>query len=104
VKDIAEIIGATFAGCSVSLAEANGSDNRSYRVSFDKINEALPGFRCDWDVARTAGQLASVFASIELTPEIFLSRGFTRLKQIQYLIRTGQIDEDFFWRTNGALH
>jgi hypothetical protein len=28
---------------------------------------------------------------------MFNSRGFTRLKQLEYLIRTGQIDMDFFW-------
>jgi hypothetical protein len=32
-----------------------------------------------------------------MTEETFLSRGFTRLKQLEYLIRTQQIDQDFFW-------
>jgi hypothetical protein len=34
-----------------------------------------------------------------MTPEVFQSRGHTRLKQIQYLIQTKQIDKDFFWTT-----
>ncbi len=34
-----------------------------------------------------------------MTPEVFQYRGFTRLKQIEYLIRTNQIDGDFFWRS-----
>jgi hypothetical protein len=76
-----------------------GSDNRSYRVSFDKINERLPGFRCDWDARKGAEQLRKVFESIDMTAEEFSGRGFTRLKQLEYLIRTQQIDGDFYWRT-----
>ena len=30
--------------------------------------------------------------------EIFEFRAFTRLKQLEYLIRTGQIDDEFFWK------
>ncbi|MEY3333144.1 MAG: hypothetical protein RLZZ176_1444, partial [Cyanobacteriota bacterium] len=32
-----------------------------------------------------------------MTEDTFLFRGFTRLKQLEYLIRTAQIDQDFFW-------
>ena len=48
VKEIAEIVAEAFPGCRLSFG-TNGADNRSYRVSFDKINATLPGFRCDWD-------------------------------------------------------
>ncbi len=96
VKEIAEIIAETFTGCQLSFGE-NGSDNRSYRVSFEKINKNLPGFKCDWDAARGAEQFFNLFQQIDLTSETFLSRGFTRLKQLEYLIRTQQIDKDFFW-------
>ncbi len=96
VKEIAEIIAETFTGCQLSFGE-NGSDNRSYRVSFEKINKNLPGFKCDWDAARGAEQFFNLFQQIDLTSETFLSRGFTRLKQLEYLIRTLQIDQDFFW-------
>jgi hypothetical protein len=39
-----------------------------------------------------------VFERIEMSGEIFKHRGYTRLKQLEHLIRTGQIDADFFWR------
>jgi nucleoside-diphosphate-sugar epimerase len=96
VRQIAEIVGAEFPGCQVSFGN-NGADNRSYRVSFEKINRQLPGFKCDWDAQRGAQQLRKVFERIDLTSEMFLFRGFTRLKQLEYLIKTGQIDADFFW-------
>lgn len=96
VREIAEIIAAAFPGCQLSFGE-NGSDNRSYRVDFTKINTRLPGFRCEWNAERGAAQLAALFARIDLTRSDFESRGYTRLKQLEYLLATGQIDQDFFW-------
>jgi nucleoside-diphosphate-sugar epimerase len=96
VREIAEFIADAFPGCALSFGES-GADNRSYRVSFDKIHERLPGFSCDWDARRGAEQLHTLFERIDLTEELFLSRGFTRLKQLEYLLQTKQIDADFFW-------
>jgi nucleoside-diphosphate-sugar epimerase len=96
VKEVAEIIADVFTGCKLSFGD-NGADNRSYRVSFEKINTMLPGFKCDWNAQRGAQQLYDVFSQIDMTEEIFTFRGFTRLKQLEYLIRTQQIDKDFFW-------
>ncbi|MFC4637094.1 NAD-dependent epimerase/dehydratase family protein [Deinococcus hohokamensis] len=96
VRDIAEIIASAFPGCGLSFGD-NGSDNRSYRVAFEKINTQLPGFACEWNAERGAAQLAALFSRIDLTKADFESRGYTRLKQLEYLLSTGQIDQDFFW-------
>lgn len=98
VKEIAEIVAETFPGCELSFG-SNGSDNRSYRVSFEKINTKLPGFKCEWDARRGAQQLFNVFKQIEMTNEMFFFRGYTRLEQLKYLIQTQQIDANFFWTT-----
>lgn len=100
IKEVAEVVAEVFPGCQLILG-AEGSDNRSYRVSFDKIRKHLPGFCCDWDARRGAEQLRDVFARIDMTAETFHSCAFTRLKQLEYLIRTKQIDRDFFWN-NGS--
>jgi nucleoside-diphosphate-sugar epimerase len=96
VREIAEIVGKVFPGCAVSFGSPS-PDNRSYRVSFAKIQKHLPSFRCRWDARRGAEQLLELFRRIELTEEMFQYRSFTRLKQLQYLIRTRQIDDNFFW-------
>ncbi len=95
VKEIAEIVAETFTGCSLSFG-TNDADNRSYRVSFDKISTQL-GFKCKRNAKIGAEQLYEVFKRIDMPPEIFNFRAFTRLKQIEYLIRTQQIDDKFFW-------
>jgi nucleoside-diphosphate-sugar epimerase len=96
VREIAEIVGEVFPGCTVSFGPPS-PDNRSYRVSFEKIRKHLPSFKCRWDARRGAEQLLNLFRRIDLTEEVFEYRAFTRLKQLEYLIRTHQIDENFFW-------
>ena len=96
VREIAETVAETFPGCQLTFGPPS-PDNRSYRVSFEKIRKHLPGFRCAWDARRGAKQLYDLFNRIDMQSEVFQYRTFTRLKQIEYLIRTQQIDENFFW-------
>jgi nucleoside-diphosphate-sugar epimerase len=98
IKTVAEIISATFPGCSLSIG-ARGGDKRDYRVSFEKINSNLPGFKTDWTVKKGAEQLLEIFSRIKMTKEVFDSAPYTRLKQISHLLETRQIDADFFWKT-----
>lgn len=97
VRDIAEIVAEVFTGCKVTYGPPS-PDNRSYRVSFEKIRKHLPAFKCAWDARRGAQQLRDLFKTIEMPPEVFKHRTFTRLKQLEYLLRTHQIDPQFFWK------
>ena len=96
VRDIVEAVAAKFPGCSVAIGKNNG-DNRSYRVSFQKIRDHLPGFRCEWDASSGAEELRRVFERIHMTPEVFNAPSFTRLQQLKHLIATQQIDSQLFW-------
>jgi nucleoside-diphosphate-sugar epimerase len=96
VKDIAEIVARTFPECRLSFGKRDG-DNRSYRVAFEKIRKTLPDFRCRYDAAAGAAQLHWLFRRIDLSAERFEFRAFTRLKQLDYLMRTGQVDGDCRW-------
>ncbi len=96
VRDIAEIVAAEFPGCEVTFGPPS-ADNRSYRVAFDRIREVLPGYTCDWDAKRGAAQLREVFERIDLDAATFTGRGHTRLAQIEYLMRTRQVDDELFW-------
>jgi nucleoside-diphosphate-sugar epimerase len=97
VREIANIIGQVFPGCEISFGTV-GADNRSYRVSFAKVARCLPEFRCEWNVEKGVKQFRALFERIALSREIFDHPGFTRLKQLEYLIKTKQIDDDFYWR------
>jgi nucleoside-diphosphate-sugar epimerase len=97
VREIAETVGKEFPGCSVSFGPPS-ADNRSYRVAFDKIHELFPEFKTEWNVADGAAQLHNVFRSIDMDTATFQGRGHTRLKQIEYLLKTGQVDAQLFWK------
>jgi nucleoside-diphosphate-sugar epimerase len=101
VREIADIVAETFENCRLSFG-ANDSDNRSYRVSFEKINTLLPNFNCSWTVREGAQQLHKLFSQVALSDEAFRFRGFTRLKQLEHLLQTKQLDEKFFWREEYA--
>jgi nucleoside-diphosphate-sugar epimerase len=101
VREIAQIIADTFQGCSLSIGNSDG-DNRSYRVNFDKIHSALPGFKCHRDVRTGAQELLTLFQRINMSRETFDFRAYTRLKQLQHLLRTQQIDEEFHWSSTAS--
>jgi nucleoside-diphosphate-sugar epimerase len=96
VRQVAEIISDTFPGCSLSIGDSTG-DHRNYKANFDKIHERLPDFECRFDVARGAEQLLSVFRAVQMTTDLFESPSHTRIKQIQHLLATRQIDDRFYW-------
>ncbi len=101
VKEIAAIVADTFPGCTVSFGKNDG-DNRSYRVSFDKISATLPGFSCRENAGTGAKELLEVFRAIDMSRDVFEFRAFTRLKQLKHLINTHQLDERFFWQQDSA--
>jgi nucleoside-diphosphate-sugar epimerase len=98
IREIAEIIAGVFPGCEVTMGSSVG-DKRSYRVNFDKINRHLPKFQCAWDADKGVKQFYDLFQQIDFTLDTFEYRAFTRLKQLQYLVRTGQLVQKFFWKT-----
>uniref|UniRef100_UPI0035651C72 NAD-dependent epimerase/dehydratase family protein n=1 Tax=Fodinibius sp. TaxID=1872440 RepID=UPI0035651C72 len=96
VREIAEIVGRAFPGCKTSFGDSGG-DNRSYRVSFDKINSKLPGFSCEYTAERGAAELYEIFKKIDMDDEIFNANPYTRLKQLKHLLETQQLSKDLYW-------
>lgn len=96
IREIAAIVAAAFPGCSVTAGPPS-ADNRSYRVSFDKIERGLSGFMPRWTAAAGAEELARLFDRITFDKQAYEFRAFTRLKQLKHLQRTGQLDDDLHW-------
>ncbi len=98
VRDVAEVVAKTFPGSELSLGD-RGGDNRSYRVSFEKIQSKLPAFAPEWDIERGAQELHDVFERIQLSSERFEGPDFIRLRRIEQLLESGELDASFFWRS-----
>jgi nucleoside-diphosphate-sugar epimerase len=96
VRELAEVVAEVFDVTDLTIGE-RGGDNRSYRVSFDKIRDVLPAFEPRWDVRAGATEMRDVFKAAALTSEQFEGPEFVRLRRIEELLSTGQIDESFYW-------
>lgn len=113
VLDIARIIQRSIPGCDLRFLTENpeldkeglirdrkiksGGDTRTYKVSFKKIIDVLPGFKCDWSVERGVKDMASKFDKLSFNTEIFKQRGFYRLQQLEYLYENGYLSNDLHW-------
>jgi len=97
MRDIAEITAEVFPGCEVLIGD-QGADNRSYRVSFEKIGTSLPGFSCQWPLKRGVVELRQLYEKIGLTWEMFTDTPFIRLNEIKRLIADDRLNEQLFWK------
>ena len=97
VREISEIVASAFPGTTTSYGPPS-ADGRSYRVSFDKIAAMVPAFKCRHSAASGAEELRGIFERIDMTNDVFNFRGFTRLRQLNHLLETGQMDNNFFMR------
>jgi nucleoside-diphosphate-sugar epimerase len=96
IREVAEIVSEALPGCRLTIGESDG-DNRSYRVSFEKINGELPGFRCEKDARTGARELMEVFERIDLSREVFEAPPFTRLRELEKLLAAGELDGELLW-------
>jgi nucleoside-diphosphate-sugar epimerase len=96
VRQIAEIVAAAFPGTTTTFGPPT-ADGRSYRVSFDKIFAHVPGFQCRHTAASGAAELHALFERINMTAETFQFRAFTRLAQLQHLIESRRLDDQFYF-------
>lgn len=98
IADVADIVRAAVGSCEIELAGNGDPDNRSYRVDFRKLAEALPQLSLRWSVERGATELAEAYRAANLTLEEFQGRRYTRLKQLQHLLDTGELSPELHWQ------
>ena len=90
--------------CEVEMSGDATADPRSYRVDFAKLQAALPGFACQWNVKSGADQLARAYVSEGLTAAEFLDEGrYTRLAQLKRLLEEDALDDSLRWRSNSPV-
>ncbi|MDE3181543.1 MAG: NAD(P)-dependent oxidoreductase [Acidobacteriota bacterium] len=98
IRDLAAIVGETIPGCRIEYAPDGGPDKRCYRVNCDKIRRILPGFRPQWTARKGAQELYQAYRSAGLTLEDVKNGKHIRLKRINSLLDSGQLDASLRWR------
>ena len=92
IRQIAEIVRETVPDCRLDFAAGAGPDTRSYRVSFAKIAERVPGFRPQWTVRDGARQLYEAYRKTDLKLEEFEGPKYRRIDHIRELLASGRLD------------
>ena len=92
MRDLATIAG-DVCGARVSILGAPDPDARSYRVSFARVREALPGFRTAWSARAGAEELRDAYREHALTRDVF-ERRLVRLAHIAQLRASGEVRDD----------
>jgi nucleoside-diphosphate-sugar epimerase len=101
IRELAEFVEEGVPGSRIVLSPDAGPDKRSYRVSFDKAAETLPGFNPRWTARRGVEELLDAYTRNELTVEDLNGSRFQRIARIKELLDGGQIDSQLRW--NGGV-
>lgn len=94
IRDLAESVRRQVPGSKIDITGETGGDPRSYRVDFSRALSGLPGFTPRWTVDMGCEEVDRWIVDRKIDLERFQSREFVRLKQLQYLLATGALDED----------
>jgi nucleoside-diphosphate-sugar epimerase len=97
IKEIALKISNVIQGCKVLITGEHGKDSRSYKVDFSKITSLIPDFIPRYDLNMGIEQLFESFQNNKLDKTRFEGRYFTRLRQLNYLLKSNKLDNKLYW-------
>jgi len=100
VIELAEIAVNTVPGAALEIKAQPGADQRTYKADFGKFERTFPGFRFNWNLKEGARELYEAFRAVGLTPADYVDKRFTRLKWLQYLLETEQLDDHLRWKND----
>jgi nucleoside-diphosphate-sugar epimerase len=92
IRELADIVAQTVPGCRVEYAPDGGPDRRCYRINCDKIQRRLPAFRPQWTARQGAKELYEAYRTVGLNREHVESGRYVRIRRIQLLLKTGELD------------
>lgn len=98
VRELAEAAQKVVAGSTLTFTGKHGPDCRTYRVSFKKILTVLKDYyHPEWDLIIGGKELVECFKKVGFSETDFRGRTCNRLVQLNYLIQSGQINNNLYW-------
>ena len=98
IRDLADIVRSVVPGSELEFASDHQGDNRTYIADFSKIETKLPQFQPRWTAELGARQLYEAYRNAGLTLEEFTGSRYIRLKRIDELLESGQLDANLRWQ------
>ena len=77
--------------------KVDGKDNRTYKVSFKKIQDYLDGFRCTKTLKMGIIEMVDKFNEIRLSTSEFQSEKYYRLQRLESKINSQVLTSDLYW-------
>jgi len=93
IRDLADVVRDVMPGCEVTYAEGGGTDPRSYRVDFGKLERAFPDLVMEWTAPQGAAELADAYRRADITREQFEGARFVRIRTLRNLLDAGELDD-----------
>jgi nucleoside-diphosphate-sugar epimerase len=75
-----------------------GKDNRTYKVSFNKIKKKFINYNCKYTVEHGIKKIINDLKKIKLTEKIFYNKKFYRLQYLEYLYQKKKINSSLKWK------
>lgn len=92
VREVAEMVAEVVPGARTTFAPGAGPDIRNYRVSCDKLERQVPGYRPTWRLRDGIEQLHEAYRDQHLTEREFLGSRYLRVKRVQEQLAAGSLD------------
>lgn len=74
-----------------------GSDTRTYMVSFEKLKRTMTAFNCLWSEEKGIRNMAASLNELPFDAKVFKHRGFYRLQHLEDLHDSKEISDDLRW-------
>ena len=94
IREIAEAVHSRLPESEVGFAEDAEADIRTYRVSFTKAENDLPGYTPSWTLVEGIDELIAAFDSIGLKPREYEEAKYSRIASLKAKVASGEIGLD----------
>ena len=93
VKDIANAAQNSLSDCNIKFINENKNDERTYKVSFNRIlNQLSDYYKPVWNLENGGKEIIDFFNKINFNTDQFLGKNCTRLNQLNFLKEKKIID------------
>jgi len=103
IRELAKLVRQGVPGSRLEYAADASPDQRSYRVSCDKIRRILTDYRPRWNARMGVEEVYEVIRESGLHAEDFEGARYNRIAHVRRLMEQGQLDPDLRWAPQQAV-
>jgi nucleoside-diphosphate-sugar epimerase len=97
IRDVAAIVEDVVPGSRITFADDAGPDLRNYRVSCERIESTIPGYRPTWTVRRGVEQMLAAYLEHGLSLDDLTGWRLQRIARVMHLLEEGRLDDTLRW-------